>query len=126
MYGSYNDSILPVIRSGQAVLVDSDHSIDVGIQLEPAYGHTPGNIIVNVESEGDHAILCGDVIHHPLQLLKPMWSSNFCHDPELSRQTRLNLLNRCAGAKISLLPAHFHSPEYGYIERDKETFQLIK
>ena len=126
MYGSFNDSILPVIKSGQAVLVDSNHRIDTGIQLEPAYGHTPGNIIVNVESKGDQAVLCGDVIHHPLQLLKPMWSSNFCYDPELSRKTRLNLLNRCAGAKIAILPAHFHSPDYGYIERDGEAYQLVK
>ncbi len=126
MYGSYNDSVLPVIKSGQAVLVESDHQIDNGIQLEPAYGHTPGNIVVNIESESDQAILCGDVIHHPLQLIKPKWSTNFCYDPELSRQTRLNLLNRCAETQTAILPAHFHSPDYGYIERDGDTYQLIK
>ena len=126
MYGSYDDSILPVIKSGQALLVDSDHKIEEGIQLEAAYGHTPGNVIINIESEGDQAILCGDVIHHPLQLLKPTWSTNFCYDPELSRQTRLNLLDRCAGSNIALLPAHFHSPDYGYIERHKDTYQLTR
>ena len=126
MYGSYDDSILPVIKSGQALLVDSDHTIEEGVQLEAAYGHTPGNVIINIESEGDQAILCGDVIHHPLQLLKPTWSTNFCYDPELSRQTRLNLLDRCAGSNIALLPAHFHSPDYGYIERHEDTYKLTR
>jgi glyoxylase-like metal-dependent hydrolase (beta-lactamase superfamily II) len=126
MYGSYNDSVLPVIKSGQALLVPSNHQIDSNIHLESAYGHTPGNIIVNVISEDNHAILCGDVIHHPIQLLKPMWSTNFCFDPDLSRQTRINLLNRCANTRAAILPAHFHSPNYGYIERNDDTFFLIK
>ena len=126
MYGSYNDSVLPVIKSGQALLVESNHQIDDGVQLEPAYGHTPGNIIVNVTNDGDQAILCGDVIHHPIQLLKPMWSTNFCFDPDLSRQTRLNLLNRCSDTHTAILPAHFHSPDYGHIERNGDTFHLIK
>ncbi|MEE2998901.1 MAG: MBL fold metallo-hydrolase [Pseudomonadota bacterium] len=126
MYGSYNDSVLPVIKSGQALLVKSDYQIESGIELEPAYGHTPGNIVVNVESEGEQAILCGDVIHHPLQLLRPMWSTNFCHNPELSRQTRLNVLNRCADTQTAILPAHFHSPSFGYIGRVGNTYHMIK
>jgi len=126
MYGSYIDSVLPVIKSGQALLIESSHQIENNIQLESAYGHTPGNVIVNVRSERDQAILCGDVIHHPLQLLKPKWSTNFCFDPDLSRQTRLDLLNRCADTQTAILPAHFHSPDYGYIGRNGDTFHLIK
>jgi len=125
MYGSYDDSILPVIKSGQAVLINDDYQIGNDIQTEPAHGHTPGNIIVHVKSENDRAILCGDVIHHPLQFIKPMWSTNFCYDPELSRQTRLRILDQCAATKTAILPAHFHPPDYGYIEKEDEMYRFI-
>jgi glyoxylase-like metal-dependent hydrolase (beta-lactamase superfamily II) len=125
MYGSFDDSILPVIASGQASFVNSDHQIDDGVRIEPAYGHTPGNIIVHVESAKEHAVLCGDVIHHPLQLSKPLWSTNFCFDPNLSRQTRINLLETYADTETAILPAHFHSPDYGCIERHGSGFRLI-
>ena len=38
----YEDSVLPVVESGQAVLVDGDHALDDGMHIEAAPGHTPG------------------------------------------------------------------------------------
>jgi glyoxylase-like metal-dependent hydrolase (beta-lactamase superfamily II) len=126
MYGSYEDSILPVIRSGQALLVDSNHQIDDCVRMEAAYGHTPGNIVVHVENSMEHAVLCGDVIHHPVQLVKPLWSTNFCYDPVLSCQTRMKLLETYSDTKTAILPAHFHSPDYGCIERYGSGFRFIE
>ena len=71
VYGLYEDSILPVKNAGQAVFVTGRHIVETGIYLKPAFGHTLGNIIIHVESNGKKAILSGDVIHHPLQLAHP-------------------------------------------------------
>ena len=79
----YDDSVLPVVEAGQAVLVEWDHEFDHGIWLEPAPGHTDGNIVINLESAGEKAVLSGDVVHHPIQLVKPEWSSRACEDPVL-------------------------------------------
>ena len=68
MYGSYDDSVLPVVTSGQALLINGEYHISDGINTEPAPGHTPGNMILHVENNNEKAILCGDVIHHPIQL----------------------------------------------------------
>ena len=78
LHGSFEDSVLPVVAAGQATMVAGDHRVEAGIYLEPAYGHTPGNVVVHVEDGGDHAIVCGDAIHHPVQLAHPECSTNFC------------------------------------------------
>jgi len=123
-YGSFEDSVLPVVAAGQATMVAGDHRVESGIYLEPAYGHTPGNVLVHLEGGGDHAILSGDVIHHLVQLAHPDWSTNFCFDGDQSRRTRIGLLESYAGTKTLLLPAHFQAPEYGRIQRDGKQFRI--
>jgi glyoxylase-like metal-dependent hydrolase (beta-lactamase superfamily II) len=125
MYGSYADSILPVIKSGQAKLIGSNHEITTGINTEPAYGHTPGNMILNVgEASKTHAVICGDVMHHPVQLAHPEWSTCFCEDEQMSRETRTHMLGRFSDSETFILPAHFQSPGYGPIERDGTGFRM--
>ena len=111
----YDDSVLPVVEAGQAVLVDSDHELDHGITLEPAPGHTPGNIVLNMTSGGSDAVLTGDVIHHPLQLVRPEWSSRACEDRLQSAKTRRALIERYADTDTLIAPAHFASPTMGHI-----------
>lgn len=117
LHGSFYDSVMPVIKSGQARLVPSNFNLGVGVQLEPAYGHTPGNIVIHIEDGQEHAILCGDTLHHPIQLDYPGWKTNFCSDPEQAIITRINLLEEYADTKTLILPAHFHSKDLGLISK---------
>lgn len=125
MHGSHDDSVLPVIESGQAKLVASDYEIETGVGFEPAPGHTPGTIVLNVEGQGARAMVCGDVMHHPAQVVHPEWSSGFCSDPVQSAKTRRDLLSRLAGTGTLVLPAHFLAPYYGPVERDGEGFRTV-
>jgi glyoxylase-like metal-dependent hydrolase (beta-lactamase superfamily II) len=111
----YDDSILPVMQAGQAVLVDADHQIDDGLWFEPAPGHTPGNVVVNLQSQGATGVLTGDVMHHPLQLIRPEWSSRACEDAVQSAATRRALIERYADTDTLIAPAHFASPTMGHI-----------
>ena len=119
---AFADSVLPVMEAGQAVLVDNDHEIDHGVWLEPATGHTPGNVVVNLRSGEDHAVLSGDVIHHPIQLVRPEWSSRACEDRPLSRQTRCAFIERYADTNTLIAPAHFASPSLGYIVHQNDHY----
>jgi len=67
---AFEDSVLPVVRTGQSVLVDDDYALEDGLWFEGAPGHTPGNVVIHARSAGATAVFMGDVIHHPLQLLK--------------------------------------------------------
>ena len=114
-YGSFTDSVLPVIERGQAELVASDHDVAGLLQLEAAPGHTPGNVVIHLRSEHEHGVFCGDTIHHPLQVKYPEWSSAFCEDPAQSARTRRAFVEAHADSRTLVLPAHFPLPTAGYI-----------
>lgn len=119
---SFEDSILPVKRAEQIVLVDDDHEFDDGIVLEPCFGHSPGHVVVNIASEGARGVVTGDVVHHQIQLRFPAMSTMADLDRDLARQTRTALIERHADTGTLLLPGHFQSPTIGTIERQPEGF----
>jgi len=119
---AFEDSVLPVVRTGQSVLVDDDYSLEDGFWFEGAPGHTPGNVVIHTRSHDDQAVFIGDVIHHPLQLLKPEWSTLACTDRDLSRKTRTRLIEEHAEHGTRLFPAHFPSPTAGRIVRQGNTY----
>jgi len=111
----YEDSVLPIVEAGQAIIVEDTHQIDDGMWLEPAPGHTPGHVMLNLKSGEETALMSGDVIHHPLQLIRPQWSSRACEDPHLSAVSRTKMLERVADTNTLLCPAHFGSPTMGHV-----------
>ncbi len=124
-HGSFDDSVLPIIEAGKAILVDNDHQIEPGIWLEPAPGHTPGNVIVHVKSGTQHAILTGDVMHSAIQLANPDLSSRFCSDAILSRDSRTKLIETYAETPVIMMPAHFPTPTAGRIVRRGNAFEYL-
>jgi glyoxylase-like metal-dependent hydrolase (beta-lactamase superfamily II) len=119
---AFEDSVLPVVRTGQSMLVDDDYALEDGLWFEGAPGHTPGNVVIHARSGNETGVFMGDVIHHPLQLLKPEWSTLACTDRELSRMTRTRLIEEHADGGTRLLPAHFPSPTVGRIVRQGNAF----
>ena len=111
----YEDSVLPIVEAGQAIIVEDTHQIDDGMWFEPAPGHTPGHVMLNLKSGEETALMSGDVIHHPLQLIRPDWSSRACEDPHLSAVSRTKMLERVADTNTLLCPAHFGSPTMGHV-----------
>ena len=108
-------SISPVLAGKQAALVEMDRQCEDGIWFEAERGHTPGNFVIHVESGQDKAVLTGDVMHHPLQLARPDWSSRACEDRIQSAKTRRALIERYADTDTMIAPAHFASPSTGHI-----------
>jgi len=114
-YGAYADSILPVVETGQAVIVDDGHEVDGHLRLQPAPGHTPGNVVIELRSRGEQAVFCGDVLHHPIQVAHPEWSAIFCEDRVQSAATRQRFVASHADTGHIVLPAHFPAPTAGRI-----------
>jgi glyoxylase-like metal-dependent hydrolase (beta-lactamase superfamily II) len=101
----YADSIAPVL--GRAVLWENGYRIDGNLILEPAPGHTPGSSIVRLSSGSDGAVFVGDLLHSPVQILDPRYSSCFCENPAQAASTRRSVLERAADTRELVLPAHF-------------------
>jgi glyoxylase-like metal-dependent hydrolase (beta-lactamase superfamily II) len=116
---SFGDSVLPVIESGQAVLVGDGHRIDTeleaGMRLEAAPGHTDGQLAVYLESRGRRALASGDVIHHVLQLDDLDLPSAGDSDRDVAARTRRRIIEGVADTDTLLLPAHFVAPSWGRV-----------
>ena len=112
---AFGDSVLPVVKTGQALLVGDDYALDDGLWFEGYPGHTPGNVVIHARSGGQRGVFIGDVLHHPLQCLKPEWSTMACSDPEGSRASRTRLIQEHADSGALILPAHFPAPTAGWI-----------
>jgi len=121
---AFGDSVLPVVKTGQALLVGDDYALDDGLWFEPYPGRTPGNVVIHAKSGGARGLFIGDVLHHPLQCLKPEWSTMACTDPDMSRVSRTRLVNEHADTDTLILPAHFPSPTAGHIRRHKAAFRF--
>ena len=123
MHGlAFADSVLPVMRAERALLVDDDYALEDGVWLEPCPGHTPGNVVINVRSRGERGVFPGDVLHSPLQVARPGWSSRACDDPTLAAISRRRFVERHADTGNLVMPAHFLAPSAGRIERRGKAF----
>ena len=121
---AFGDSILPVVKTGQALLVGDDYALDDGLWFESYPGHTPGNVVIHARSGGERGVFIGDVLHHPLQCLKPEWSTFACTDAVGSRVSRTRLVETYADTDSLILPAHFPSPTAGHIKRHNGAFRF--
>jgi glyoxylase-like metal-dependent hydrolase (beta-lactamase superfamily II) len=115
----YDDSVLPVIASGQAQLVETDHVVEhevgSGVWLEGAPGHTPGHFAVHAKTTRGHAIMVGDAIYHPVQLNALDIGEAGDADARISAVTRRRLVNQHTDTGTYFLAAHFPTPTFGRI-----------
>ena len=118
------DSVKPIFDAGLAELVDLDHRISPEIRLVPSTGHTPGHVCVMIESEGESAVITGDMTHHPCQLAHPDWSPAFDSDPNAAAVTRARLFAEWADQPILVIGTHYAGPTAGRVKRDGAAFRL--
>ena len=118
----FEDSVQPIVALGLADLVASDHRLSDEISMIPTPGHSPGHMSVFVQSDGEEALLTGDVAHHPCQMAHLDWSSTADYDPVQSIEARKQLFSRFANTPTLVFGGHF---DPGHIVRDGEAFKLI-
>lgn len=118
----WEDSVLPVIAAGQVDSVPDEAELLDGVRLRPAPGHTPGNVVIELDDGRRRAVMSGDVVHHPVQIERPDWCSEFDLDQRPARQTREALLERVADTGTVLMGAHFAGPSALLIESSASGF----
>jgi glyoxylase-like metal-dependent hydrolase (beta-lactamase superfamily II) len=119
-----DESVLPVIDAGQALLIDEDHTLDEHVTIEMMPGHTPGHLGVRLRSDGAEAVMIGDLMHSPVQCAHPAWHAGSDDDPATAREARRGFLERHADRDVLVLTAHFPSPSAGLIRRDGDAFRF--
>ncbi len=84
-----------------------------GVDTMAAPGHTPGSTIVVLSSGTKRALLLGDVVHCPVELLDDEWSGLGDVDPELAKRTRNALAREIEGKDVPVAAAHFPGLVFG-------------
>lgn len=124
---AFVDSIVPVMEAGQGDIVDEDsiahREIGNGVWLEPAYGHSPGCCTINAQADGPPGVFWGDVIHHPVQLIRHDLPFAFDTDGAAACKVRKATMERLADTDTLCFPAHFRRSSAGYVKRDGDAFR---
>jgi glyoxylase-like metal-dependent hydrolase (beta-lactamase superfamily II) len=118
----YEDSVLPVIRAGLADLVSNDHALDDEVWLEPTPGHTPDHVAIALASRGESAVMCGDLVHCPVQCLHPEWRPRPDWDAAIAQATRRAFLERYCDTDTLVCTAHFPLPSAGHVVARGDAF----
>ena len=121
----FEDSVAPIIEAGLAKLIETGDSIAKGMQAFDSPGHTPGHMVLQVEDSGEVAFFTGDILHHPMQVLRPDWNSVYCEDREVAAETRRGILDRAAALGARIVPAHFGAPHSVFVERHEDGFRPV-
>jgi len=120
----FNDSVLPIVEAGRAELVRNDFALDDEVWLEPTPGHTPDHVAIRLASEGESAVMSGDLMHCPVQCKHPEWTAWPDWDADLAKQTRRAFLEKYCETDTLVCTAHFPLPSAGRIAREGEGFRF--
>lgn len=92
---------------------DGSGTLLPGMDTMAAPGHTPGSTILVLSSGTDRALLLGDVVHCPVELLDDEWAGMADVDPELALRTRVALARELEGSDVPVAASHFPEMQFG-------------
>jgi glyoxylase-like metal-dependent hydrolase (beta-lactamase superfamily II) len=119
-----DERVRPVLASQQAELVEMTHAICDEVRLVPTPGHTPGHVSVVIASEGELAVITGDMIHHPLQVAEPDIGTNADSDSAAAVTTRRTRFAEWAADRALVIGTHFAGPVAGHFVPSGDAWQL--
>jgi glyoxylase-like metal-dependent hydrolase (beta-lactamase superfamily II) len=106
-------NLLPLGK--QLDLIDKDTEIVPGIRAITAPGHTPGQMALDISSQGKRLMYVSDIVLHPLHLAKPEWCAAVDLLPDQTVLTRRKILSKLTAEKTLVMAYHFPFPGLGYI-----------
>ena len=110
-------AVRPIVEAGLADFVDSDHKLCDSVRLVPTAGHTPGHVSVEIASQGDRALITGDMTHHPVQWAEPDWKMPADSDSAAAAATRRRIASALADEPVLVIGTHYAPPCAGYLVR---------
>lgn len=121
----FEDSVQPILDAGIAELVEDEFQPAPGMVLRNAPGHTPGHMVLEVRSGGERALFTGDILHHPMQVVRPDWNSVYCEDRAAAARTRLDIIKDAASDGARIVPAHFGGSHTIFVEKTNNGYKSI-
>ena len=118
--------VLPLEQLGVLDLFSGERAVTEEITTYPTPGHTPGHTSLLVSSNGEKAIVTGDLAHHPAQVERMDWCSSFDTDARTTVSTRQKVFAQMQVDGMIAAFCHFPEP-FGKLIRleGKRIFQAL-
>ncbi len=108
MSTSFEDCVTPVLAAGLFEPIAAGTRIADCLVAVDLSGHSPGMLGLEYREEGVvRAAFCADLMHHPLQILLPDLSTQFCEDPMKAAEIRRVKLDQYAAHRTTVFCGHF-------------------
>ncbi len=112
MGGRASSELLPPIGA-RLETWSGDGTILPGMDVRSAPGHTPGSTVIVISSGVERAMLLGDVVHCPAELLSDDWEMIGDVDKKLAQRSREALARELEGSDIPAAATHFPGLKFG-------------
>jgi glyoxylase-like metal-dependent hydrolase (beta-lactamase superfamily II) len=116
----FADSIQPIQDAGQLTTWSGCHRLNDALHLRAAPGHTPGSSVLWLAAPR-RAVFVGDILHSPVQILRPGDCASFDLDASQARASRRNVLTEAASTGAVIFPAHLRGHSAASITADPAT-----
>jgi len=118
--------VLPLESLGALDLFSGERAVTSEITTYPTPGHTPGHTSLLITSNGEKAIITGDLAHHPAQVDRFDWCSSFDTNSVETTATRQKVFDRMEAEGLVAAFCHFPEP-FGKLIRaeGKRVFRAI-
>lgn len=116
--GAADDTVQSVLEPVASRLEtwDAQQTLFPGVDVVPAAGHTPGSSIVVMSApSGERAMLLGDVVHCPVELLEDEWETFGDVDKEMADAVRVRVARELEGSETLVGAAHFPELRFGRV-----------
>ncbi len=102
----------------KTTFIKGGNDVVTGITAIETFGHTPGHMAYNIESDGKRLLLWGDACNHYVaSLQKPEWHVVFDMDKDAAIASRKKILDMAAADKVPATGYHMPFPAMGFVEK---------
>jgi glyoxylase-like metal-dependent hydrolase (beta-lactamase superfamily II) len=113
------------LEDGMRLLEDGDEVVP-GLTARAAFGHTPGMMIFELESNSQRLLLTADTLSQfVISFQRPDWHVRFDMDKEAAVETRRRVLAMLAEEGIPFTGYHLPFPALGYVEADDDSYRFV-
>ncbi|WP_137390049.1 MBL fold metallo-hydrolase [Rhodoligotrophos defluvii] len=110
----------------KTTFVKGGDSVVSGITAIEAFGHTPGHMAFNIESNGQRLVLAADTANHYVaSLQRPDWHVRFDMDKEAAAATRRKIFDMIAADRVPFTGYHMPFPAIGYVEKMDQGYRYV-
>ena len=121
---TFGDSVAPVFEAGLVDLVDCNYQITPELRLIPTPDHTPGHCSMVISSQGQEAMITGDIMHHPCQCAHPEWECVADTSHEQAQITRREFLERVGDTDMLVIGTHWSAPKPVSVTKYKTAWKV--